>query len=94
MAIFCFNLLLKAYWACFCENLVILGLFFRICHHAFYLIYLLIFRFVAFSCQRMLDLFFGQITCEVGTCLCYFCRVNFEKPTLAKATAMEQEKCT
>jgi len=35
MAIFCFNLLLKAYWACFCEILVILGLFFRICHHPF-----------------------------------------------------------
>jgi len=28
----------------------------------FYLIYLLIFRFVAFSCQRMLGLFFSQIT--------------------------------
>ena len=28
----CLNLLLKAYWACFCEDLLILGLFFRICH--------------------------------------------------------------
>jgi len=28
----------------------------------FYLAYLLIFCFVAFSCQRMLGLFFGQIT--------------------------------
>jgi len=28
----------------------------------FCLIYSLIFRFVAFSCQRMLGLFFGQIT--------------------------------
>ena len=31
----CFNLLLKAYWACFYENLLILGLFFRICLPAF-----------------------------------------------------------
>jgi len=28
----CLNLLLKAYWACFCEDLIILDLFFRICH--------------------------------------------------------------
>ena len=28
----CLNLLLKAYWARFCEGLLILGLFFRICH--------------------------------------------------------------
>jgi len=35
MAILCFNLLQKAYWACFCENLVTLGLFFRICHPDF-----------------------------------------------------------
>jgi len=28
----CLNLLLKPYWACFCEDLLILGLFFRICH--------------------------------------------------------------
>ena len=35
MEIFCFNLLLKAYWTCFCENLIILGLFFRICYHTF-----------------------------------------------------------
>jgi len=28
----------------------------------FYLIFLLIFCFFAFSCQRMLDLFFRQIT--------------------------------
>jgi len=31
----CFNLLLKAYWACFYKNLLILGLFFRICLTAF-----------------------------------------------------------
>jgi len=63
MAIFCVNLLLKAYWACFCEILVSLGLFFfRFATMLFYLIYLLIFRFVAFSCQRMLGLFFRQIT--------------------------------
>ena len=31
----CFNLLLKADWACFCENLFILGLLFRICLLAF-----------------------------------------------------------
>jgi len=61
VAIFCFNLLLKAYWARFCENLVILGLFFGFATVLFYLICLLIFRFVAFSCQRMLGLFFGQI---------------------------------
>ena len=29
---YCLNLLLKAYWACFCEDLLILGLFFQICH--------------------------------------------------------------
>jgi len=34
---FCsFNLLLKAYWACFYENFLILGLFFRICLPAFF----------------------------------------------------------
>jgi len=38
MAILCFNLLQKAYWACFCENLVILGLFFRFATLLFYLI--------------------------------------------------------
>jgi len=32
MALCCFNLLPKAYWACFCKNLLILGLFFRIYH--------------------------------------------------------------
>ena len=33
---FCsFNLLLQAYWACFCENFLILGLFFQICLPAF-----------------------------------------------------------
>jgi len=54
---FCrFNVLLKAYWACFCENLLILGLFFRICQPDFYLIFLLIFRFVEFSCERILGL--------------------------------------
>jgi len=63
MAILCFNFLQKAYCACFCENLVILDLFFRIATLLFYLNYLLIFLFVAFSCQRMLGLFFGQITC-------------------------------
>jgi len=31
----CFNLLLKAYWACFYKILVIFGLFFRICLPAF-----------------------------------------------------------
>jgi len=29
---YCLNLLLKACWACFCEDLLILGLCFRICH--------------------------------------------------------------
>ena len=38
---FCFfNLLLKAYWACFYENFLILGLFFRICLPAFLLNFL------------------------------------------------------
>ena len=62
MVIFCFNLLQKAHWACFCENLVILGLFFRICYHVFLFNYFLIFRFVTFSSQRLLGLFFSQIT--------------------------------
>jgi len=55
----CFNLLLKAYWAYFCENLVMLGLFFGFTILVFYLIFLLAFRFVEFSCQPMLGLFFG-----------------------------------
>jgi len=70
IAIFCFNLFLKAFWACFCENFVILGLFFRICHHAFHLIFLLIFRFVTFSCQRML--FFFRWNYLFLVCFAYF----------------------
>ena len=43
---FCrFNLLLKAYWACFCENLLILGLSFRICHPDFMFDFLADFSF-------------------------------------------------
>jgi len=57
----CFNLLLKAYWACFCENLLILGLFSRFATLLFYLIFLLIFRFVEFSCQRILGLFLVKL---------------------------------
>jgi len=41
-----------SFWACFFGFVTML----------FCLIYLLIFRFVAFSCQRMLGLFSGQIT--------------------------------
>ena len=41
-----------SFWACFFGFATLL----------FYLIYLLIFRFVAFSCQNMLGLFFDQIT--------------------------------
>jgi len=41
-----------SFWACF----------FRVAFLLFYLILLLIFRFVEFSCQRMLGLFFGEIT--------------------------------
>jgi len=58
----CYNLLLKAYCACFYTNLLILSSFFRICLPAFYLIFLLFFRFVDFSCQRMSGLFFSEIT--------------------------------
>ena len=54
----CFKfILLKAYWACFCENLLILGLFFRICHHDFLFDFLADFCFVEFSCQRTLACF-------------------------------------
>jgi len=48
--------------ACFYKNLLILGLFFGFASLLIYLIFLLIFRFVEFSCQRMLGLFFGEIT--------------------------------
>ena len=41
----CFNVLLKAYWVCFCENLLILVLFFRICLHAFLFNFLVNFLF-------------------------------------------------
>jgi len=55
----CFNLLLKATWACFCENVLKLGLFFGFATLNFYLIFLLIFCFIEFSCQRILGLYFG-----------------------------------
>jgi len=51
--------MLKAYWACVCEKFLIFGLFFGFATLIFYLIFLLIFRFVEFSCQNILDLFFG-----------------------------------
>jgi len=41
----CFNLLRKAYWACFHENLLILGLFFQICLPAFLFNFLADFSF-------------------------------------------------
>jgi len=48
---FCrFNLLLKAHWACFCENLLILRLFFAFATLILCLIFLLISCFVEFSC--------------------------------------------
>jgi len=55
---FCrFNLLLKAYWACFCENLLILGLFFRICHPDFMFDFLADFSF----CWIFLPTLFGLV---------------------------------
>ena len=42
---YCCNLLRKAYWACFCENMFILGLFFRICNHDFLFDFLADFSF-------------------------------------------------
>jgi len=47
----CFNVLLKACWACFYENLLILSCFIGFAFLTFYFIFLLIFRFVEFSCQ-------------------------------------------
>jgi len=41
----CFNLLLKAYWACSFENLLISGLFFRLCYPDFYFNFLADFSF-------------------------------------------------
>jgi len=59
MALLLFNLLLKAHWACFCENFLILGLFFGFATLILYSLFLLIFRFVEFSCQHILGFFFG-----------------------------------
>ena len=49
----CFYLLPTVCWACFYENLLILGLFFSICLPIFYIIFFLTFGFVEFSCQRI-----------------------------------------
>ena len=62
MEIFCFNLFLKAYWEFFCENFVILDLFFRICHHAFLFNFLADFSFCYIFLPTHVVFFFGQIT--------------------------------
>ena len=75
----CFTLLLKTYWTCFYENLLILGLFSQICLPAFYLIFLLIFCFVEFSCQRMLGFFrlnYVFLTCFSNSLAC-FCKITW-----------------
>jgi len=59
----CFNVQLKAHWVCFTKICSFWACFFGFTSLTFYLIFLLIFRFVEFSCQRMLGLFFGWITC-------------------------------
>jgi len=48
--------------ACFCLNLLILGLFFRLASLLWLLVYLLIFYFVQFSYQMHFELVFQQIT--------------------------------
>jgi len=58
----CFNLLTTAYWACFLENLLILGLFLRICLPTFLFDFLADFHFIEVSCQRMVALFYGLFT--------------------------------
>jgi len=55
----CFNVPLKAYWACFSSICSFWACLFGLASLLFYLIFLLIFRFVEFSCQCMLGLFFG-----------------------------------
>jgi len=62
MALLLFQFTDTAYWACFYESLLILGLFFSDCLPPLFLIFLLIFRFGEFSCQHMLGLFYGLIT--------------------------------
>ena len=56
----CFNSPPKGYWAYFHEICSFWTSFFGFASLFFYLILLLIFRFVEFSCQRMLGLFFGK----------------------------------
>jgi len=53
----CFNFLPMAYWACFCENLLILGLFFRIFHRDFLFDFLADFLF----CWIYLPTHFGLV---------------------------------
>ena len=59
---FLFQFAPKGMWVCFCKNLVILSVFFRICHHPFLNNLLADFLFCCISCQCMLGLFLGQIT--------------------------------
>jgi len=62
MALLVFNLLQNEIWACFCVNLLILGLFFRFFLPFFYLTYLLFYVFFKFPTKRTLGLFLRQIT--------------------------------
>jgi len=59
---YCFNVLLKHIGCVFMKICSFWACFFGFTSLTFYLIFLLIFRFVGFSCQRMLGLFFGWIT--------------------------------
>ena len=55
----CLNLLLKVYCACLCENMLILGLFFRICHPDFLFHFLANFSFCWIFLPTHFGLFFG-----------------------------------
>ena len=55
---FCLNVSPKATRAFFCENMLILGLIFRMCFPVFYLIFLSNLYLVTFLARRMLGLFF------------------------------------
>jgi len=78
MAFFILNLLLKAYWACFCENLVILGLFFRIGHHAFLFNFLADFLFCCIFLPTHVGLVFRS-NYLFFACFSYFIGVFFAK---------------
>jgi len=55
----CFKLLLKAYWACFYENLLILGLFIWICLPALLFNFIADFSFCLISMPTHVGWFFG-----------------------------------